>query len=1360
MKQHYSPYLKGLLSFLTLFLSTILLASSLKSSLANTLACNETIHLSLNNDCAAIVTPDLLLATTVLNPPYRIFITTPTDSVGHYSNNGTDSVKLLKTGNYEYSIIDNLGATCAGEIIAEDKLNPFFVSLPRDTFVKCDLSLTAAGIGATPVIARNNCGTVRTSFETAFIEVGDYPCGTSIIASLWKAVDDFGNSTIDTQRTVFIQPTMAQIITPENTSLNCGTNINEVATNLSQTGFPKIQSGKIVNAIFIPTDTLILDGMTNPCNFGISKRDIVDSLDCSVAITRYWEVIDWCTSMPVNQVIDTQIIQFIDTLGPRFEQHDYGHLFNPKRIDLNENCQFDVALITPIANHNCDARSSVEMYEVAQLVNGDYINIGANLTAIRIPADTLRLGYRAFDNCKNQTKEDTTFVYVITADLTAPAVICVNDLVIPIVNEQGVTLKAEMVDGGSFDDCGAITRAIRIKSLDTTWQTAIFLPCELIDSSLSIELRIRDVAGNENFCWTSVRLADKVSPICQNLPDGITTCEVIKSNDYGQSTDTNNNDVFEEEEEWRNMTDYQKEVYNETFGIPVCFENITCKDFFLEQQYQRLENACGEAKIKRRYRGVDAQGNIGDWAEQQITVNYQANWAITFAPDWEGNCQDTIPAPFIDIQNGVCDNLSWNVTENVFPAEDDYCIRVERIYQVINNCLLTPTTVPLTIRRPEDINGRVIDSLTISSDSLGGNAHFFYTQILEIRSTEKPTLAIQGVETCLTGVHTDSIFLKVDSLENCAENRTFSAIGTNCIGNSISNFQWNFYENDRRVDSGTGATFTKGVVPNIDYTVQFIAIDACNNQAEERRDFTFLDCSKPTLFTRTRLAVELKEKEHTINATDFDVGSYDNCTDKPTLLRNFRIWHDQLGFDYPDDLATIKRLPTSITFTCAELATQEVFIYTFDAADNFDFVSAFLIIQDNQESCFARDRANITGQIITENGMQIEAVTIDLSGDIILNESTDNEGHYLLDLPKGKNYIIEPSKTDDPLNGITTFDLILINKHILGITPFDSPYQHIAADVNKSGTITAYDLVQLRQLILNITPDFLINKSWRFIDSNYQFVTKNPENEPFTEKVEVTNLTVDAIILDFIGVKIGDINRSASFQAFEVERGRSKPISFPLWMEDQLLEMGQQIDLPFIIPDLSTIEGLQFALNFKDLEIVNLTEGLATAEHFNLKAIEEGQLVMSWHKSKALNANNQLFNLTVKAKNSGRLSELLMLNETRMLAEVYFIDEMVKPINIQFKTTEKTGTFELFQNRPNPFNDQTVIAFYLPQKGIIDLNIKDIQGRTVKQITRKYDKGMRQIIIDRQDLPSTGLFFYQLTDGQKIWTKKMFLSNG
>jgi len=52
-----------------------------------------------------------------------------------------------------------------------------------------------------------------------------------------------------------------------------------------------------------------------------------------------------------------------------------------------------------------------------------------------------------------------------------------------------------------------------------------------------------------------------------------------------------------------------------------------------------------------------------------------------------------------------------------------------------------------------------------------------------------------------------------------------------------------------------------------------------------------------------------------------------------------------------------------------------------------------------------------------------------------------------------KAYSIEPQKNDNPLNGVSTFDLVLISKHILGITKFDNPYQYIAADANKSDRV-------------------------------------------------------------------------------------------------------------------------------------------------------------------------------------------------------------------------------------------------------------------------------------------------------------------
>ncbi len=54
----------------------------------------------------------------------------------------------------------------------------------------------------------------------------------------------------------------------------------------------------------------------------------------------------------------------------------------------------------------------------------------------------------------------------------------------------------------------------------------------------------------------------------------------------------------------------------------------------------------------------------------------------------------------------------------------------------------------------------------------------------------------------------------------------------------------------------------------------------------------------------------------------------------------------------------------------------------------------------------------------------------------------------------------------DPLNGISTYDLVLIFNHINGMQPFTCPYQWIAADVNNDQLVDSSDIVELRNLIL------------------------------------------------------------------------------------------------------------------------------------------------------------------------------------------------------------------------------------------------------------------------------------------------------
>ena len=129
----------------------------------------------------------------------------------------------------------------------------------------------------------------------------------------------------------------------------------------------------------------------------------------------------------------------------------------------------------------------------------------------------------------------------------------------------------------------------------------------------------------------------------------------------------------------------------------------------------------------------------------------------------------------------------------------------------------------------------------------------------------------------------------------------------------------------------------------------------------------------------------------------------------------------------------------------------------------------------------------------------------------------------------GYNSTITPSKNINPLNGVTTYDLVLIQKHILGIELLDSPWKIIAADANQDGKVTTFDIITLRKLILGITTELPNGKSWRFAPKDYVFPNPlNPFQPPFPERIEVPNTADPAPShFQFTGVKIGDVDFSA-----------------------------------------------------------------------------------------------------------------------------------------------------------------------------------------------------------------------------------------
>ncbi|MBN2278999.1 MAG: T9SS type A sorting domain-containing protein [Candidatus Marinimicrobia bacterium] len=94
------------------------------------------------------------------------------------------------------------------------------------------------------------------------------------------------------------------------------------------------------------------------------------------------------------------------------------------------------------------------------------------------------------------------------------------------------------------------------------------------------------------------------------------------------------------------------------------------------------------------------------------------------------------------------------------------------------------------------------------------------------------------------------------------------------------------------------------------------------------------------------------------------------------------------------------------------------------------------------------------------------------------------------------------------------------------------------------------------------------------------------------------------------------------------------------------------------------------------------------------------------------------------------------------------------------QTVETARGFQLHQNYPNPFNPETNIGFDLDKAGQVSINIYDVNGQLVRELTHTpYAAGNYQLLWDGTDnfgkKVVSGLYFYQMNTEQGVQTRKM-----
>jgi Secretion system C-terminal sorting domain len=247
---------------------------------------------------------------------------------------------------------------------------------------------------------------------------------------------------------------------------------------------------------------------------------------------------------------------------------------------------------------------------------------------------------------------------------------------------------------------------------------------------------------------------------------------------------------------------------------------------------------------------------------------------------------------------------------------------------------------------------------------------------------------------------------------------------------------------------------------------------------------------------------------------------------------------------------------------------------------------------------------------------------------------------------------------------------------------------------------------------------------------------------------------------DFIAVKVGDGNLSARTANLTQAQVRNAPEAEFLELPEMLLEQGNTYKMA-LKTTVKSFSALQFALKINPEwgEIVGINSGdLPQFSETNYAVFaEKGIVSTAWSTTQAFQKEGEksVFYLTIKAKKSGKLIEILSLKDDFTEGVVYDEKGDGKPLKLKFSTT--SDQLVVMQNYPNPFNNETVIPFMLPKEDMVDIKIYDVTGKLVKQVNQSFAKGYNEFHLNLTTPSVNGILICRFTTGAQTLERKMIL---
>lgn len=918
-------------------------------------------------------------------------------------------------------------------------------------------------------------------------------------------------------------------------------------------------------------------------------------------------------------------------------------------------------------------------------------------------------------------------------DLVPPTAVCESSITVSLTYGNNY-IRAEDIDRGSYDNIGIAKLEIRRmddpcnipSNLD--FGPRIQLCCDDIATRFMVVLQVTDLSGNYSQCMSEVVVQDKSAPTITCLPDITVSC---KYKGYSPST----------------------------FGV-FTSDPSKRKKIILDGKFWGLDGlfsgGCGQLPIQESYTHV--KGNCKSSYDMLIR-------RFSF-PQFPGQeCVQTITF----------------VPETVFEIRDQTCFNEDPTDGVIwpcdyetSDCMPSGGLNPDVTGKPELIRGdqcgMVATSYHDQRFKIPGSAcakilrewivfdwcnnnQWRYTQTILVIESNPPVIRECRDTTLLSNDPDCQFALFTDKID----------VTDDCTPYDSLRFRYKLdIHADGDIDTIVYTDSISAVLPFGEHILYWDIDDGCSNVASCARNIRVQDGKSPTPVCRTGLITVVMPVFGmvTVPARSLDVGSFDNCTSE-----------EDLQFSYSENISD-----SLLIINCDSLAnngsdTFDVRIYVTDQSGLSDYCTTRVIVQDNDQVCASTVTAQVKGQIIGPAGDPVEGGSISLVAsayDQLLQSIPAENGKFAFEYRMPEKLLqsglaLEASKIGNASEGLSVADIVIIQRHLLGLETITLPEVLLAADVDGSGGITAKDLLAIRRMILGLDNEFPNGTpAWQLInDEEIKLFGKINSRHTVNAPVEVPRE------YNWYAIKTGDVNRSWSLSQGSTLNARTEE-DFIFYIEKDLSTQQSLVAFSVKAEEMSWLSGFQGTFEFdpQSLEFVSVVPGILKVnnDNLNLHKLEEGFLPFVWagKQGVSIEAGQVLFTLFFKTKQRENPEDPFELDFGSGTVEAQGVNGDGNVIRVILSpkdnggatTIEDTKAYPLY---PNPSNATVTLPIDLSSDEDVSIIVYNLQGQILWQRSFRLLAGRRNLELILDELANNGVYLLRVQAGNYRQTERLVL---